>query len=347
MSTPTATPRTQALWMKHYAFCNEDEATEAICDFRDHGNALETELAAAKAECERLKADGAASAFVDMSVRASNAETELARLRADLERITGHGMLDCHAICDQRDAAVAERDQLRAEVSEARRAWLGDDYGHLPLIEALEKFRSDSDAQSDRADVLYQRSCEVEHALRAEVERLKGLASWANTCIHHNDAERARYGHVCLVCTSTRAEKAEAALAEVEGQTSATLLKMQQTNSDLRAEVERLKDGGVQRIKDALATALDTRDAAIARAERAEAALAARDAEYMRGGKMLAESAAGWQARAERAEASLHDLSLDLSTANHMIKLERDRADALQTRLKEIESALRKFNLID
>lgn len=50
--------------------------------------------------------------------------------------------------------------------------------------------------------------------------------------------------------------------------------------------------------------------------------------------------------RAERAEAKLHDLSLDLSTANHMIKLERDRADALQTRLKEIESALRKFNLI-
>ena len=290
MSTPTATPRTQALWMKHYAFCNEDEATEAICDFRDHGNALETELAAAKAECERLKADGAASAFVDMSVRASNAETELARLRADLERITGHGMLDCHAICDQRDAAVAERDQLRAEVSEARRAWLGDDYGHLPLIEALEKFRSDSDAQSDRADVLYQRSCEVEHALRAEVERLKGLASWANTCIHHNDAERARYGHVCLVCTSTRAEKAE-------------------------AEVERLKDGGVQRIKDALAKTLDARDAAIA--------------------------------RAKLAEASLHDLNLDLSTANHMIKLERDRADALQTRLKEIESALRKFNLID
>ena len=45
--------------------------------------------------------------------------------------------------------------------------------------------------------------------LRSEVERLKGLASWANTCIHHNDAERARYGHVCLVCTSTRAEKAE------------------------------------------------------------------------------------------------------------------------------------------
>ena len=241
MSTPTATPRTQALWMKHYAFCNEDEATEAICDFRDHGNALETELAAAKAECERLmnqrdnllkplraraedRADAADEKVerltsenekltIERDALANGSAIEIARLRADLERITGHGMLDCHAICDQRDAAVAERDQLRAEVSEARRAWLGDDYGHLPLIEALEKFRSDSDAQSDRADVLYQRSCEVEHALRAEVERLKGLASWANTCIHHNDAERARYGHVCLVCTSTRAEKAE---AEVE-----------------------------------------------------------------------------------------------------------------------------------
>ena len=41
---------------------------------------------------------------------------ELTRLRADLERFTGHGLLDCHAICDQRDTAVAERDRLRAEV---------------------------------------------------------------------------------------------------------------------------------------------------------------------------------------------------------------------------------------
>ena len=47
MSTPTATPRTQALWMKHHAFFTEEEATEALCDFRDHGNLLETELAAA------------------------------------------------------------------------------------------------------------------------------------------------------------------------------------------------------------------------------------------------------------------------------------------------------------
>ena len=40
---------------------------------------------------------------------------ELARLRADLARFTGDGLLDCHAICDQRDTSVAERDRLRAE----------------------------------------------------------------------------------------------------------------------------------------------------------------------------------------------------------------------------------------
>jgi hypothetical protein len=43
----------------------------------------------------------------------------VARLRADLERFTGHGLLDCHAICDQRDAAVAERDRLREELAVA------------------------------------------------------------------------------------------------------------------------------------------------------------------------------------------------------------------------------------
>ena len=43
--------------------------------------------------------------------------------------------------------------------------------------------------------------------LQAEVERLKGMASWAHTCIHHNDAERARAA--CPCCAITRAEKSE------------------------------------------------------------------------------------------------------------------------------------------
>ena len=53
------------------------------------------------------------------------------------------------------------------------------------------------------------------------------------------------------------------------------------------------------------------------------------------------------QLRAEKAEASLHNVSLDLLTANHMIKLERDRADALQTRLNEIDAMLKSPDLID
>ena len=93
----TATPRTQALWMKHHAFSTEEEASEALCDFRDHGNALETELAAAQAECNRL---------YESSPTALDALTaDLTRLRAD--NLTAHQMA-----C----AAGLERDQLRAEV---------------------------------------------------------------------------------------------------------------------------------------------------------------------------------------------------------------------------------------
>ena len=43
--------------------------------------------------------------------------------------------------------------------------------------------------------------------------------------------------------------------------------------AQLRAEVERLRDGGVQRIKDAMAVVMDERDSLKARAERAEAEL--------------------------------------------------------------------------
>lgn len=53
----STTPRTQALWMKHHAFSTEEEATEALCDFRDHGNALETELAAALLRIKELEDD--------------------------------------------------------------------------------------------------------------------------------------------------------------------------------------------------------------------------------------------------------------------------------------------------
>ena len=53
-------------------------------------------------------------------------------LRADLERFTGHGLLDCHAICDQRDAAIARAERAEADRNEffrdtARLDWLLQD----------------------------------------------------------------------------------------------------------------------------------------------------------------------------------------------------------------------------
>jgi hypothetical protein len=79
---------------------------------------LERELIAVQAECEMLTTEILERAALNRELmrERDSLESELARLRADLERFTGHGLLDCHAICDQRDAAVAERDSLRAEV---------------------------------------------------------------------------------------------------------------------------------------------------------------------------------------------------------------------------------------
>lgn len=41
---------------------------------------------------------------------------------------------------------------IRSEVREARRSWLGGDYDHLSLFDALEKFRADQDAQPAPTD---------------------------------------------------------------------------------------------------------------------------------------------------------------------------------------------------
>lgn len=52
MSTPT--PRTQELYLKHANYCDQDEADEAIEDFRDLGCTLERELAAERARLDWL-----------------------------------------------------------------------------------------------------------------------------------------------------------------------------------------------------------------------------------------------------------------------------------------------------
>jgi hypothetical protein len=73
-------------------------------------------------------------------------ETELAHLHDDLERFTGGGLLDCHAICDQRDAAVAERDRLRAKVERLR----SDRDCEKRLRKDAEELREDAIAHAER-----------------------------------------------------------------------------------------------------------------------------------------------------------------------------------------------------
>lgn len=235
--TPSSTPRTDAQEID----LSTHTATEGFSPNRRKvdkyvpaklSRQLETELAAAKAECDlnrtrlasifwsgamdkftggdvqqwvtdytaelaRLRAElGPLRELVGVDSRAASALSDInhwrklmdawddnARLRADLERFTGHGLLDCHAICDQRDAAIAERDRLRAEV--------------------------------ERADVMYQRACEVEHDLRAENERLKAtlLSIEEDGTSEHNAAVGLRHN---LVAAIARAERFEADAARLD-----------------------------------------------------------------------------------------------------------------------------------
>ena len=104
---------------------------------------------------------------------AAELETELARLHADLERFTSHGLLDCHAICDQRDSAVSERDQLRAEVERLRKRneLLTDHYEcKMNIPERVSNIETELAAMQARAE-------KAEAELAAEREKVRMLRS--------------------------------------------------------------------------------------------------------------------------------------------------------------------------
>ena len=175
----------------------------------------------ASAEVERLKGVRTAAEAIMTDVAEANEEIAIARA----------------------EKAEAELISLRAEVRQARKAWLGGDYDHLPLIEAMEKFRNDRENEFEavKADcerlqhldsLLSQAAADVTaHAvtagelahLRAEVERLKQVSGG------YYDSSKA---------WMTSAEKAEAALAEakVERETVA-----QSSLRSLEAYIDKLK----------------------------------------------------------------------------------------------------------
>ena len=82
ISTPT--PRTDAVYLEHRHWANENEATEAIEDLRDIARKLESELGSTTSEPD---ANGSANARVAWwKVRADELHEELATERAKAER---------------------------------------------------------------------------------------------------------------------------------------------------------------------------------------------------------------------------------------------------------------------
>jgi hypothetical protein len=177
---------------------------------------LERELTAAQAECDlnrnRLASilwSGAIDKQLcgDVQQWADDYTAELARLRADLERFTGHGLLDCHAICDQRDAAVAERDRLRAEVErlKALGSWVHTCIHHTDAERANAVCPCCAIARAEKAEAAFADP----HALHAHC-----LRTLTEGQIAHLFGERMTEIVNRAEKAEDRAEKAEAALAD-------------------------------------------------------------------------------------------------------------------------------------
>jgi len=157
MNPPTTsdTPRTEAECIQIY----QEDVTgcSSAIDYvpASVARTLERELADAKEEFARFKEstwehfEYNRKQAVARSIERDNDKDEIARLRADLERFTGHGLLDCHAICDQRDAAVAERDRLRAEVERLKGALA---LGQQNCDDAYDDLREERDEAIARAE---------------------------------------------------------------------------------------------------------------------------------------------------------------------------------------------------
>ena len=177
----STTPRTDNAW-RRYNSADQPDPQELAKEMIT----LETELACEKENRNHPIEKGA------------KLETELNAMKAEFEKIILLAAQAADRNVELRrlaEKAEAELVQLRAD----------RDYNH----ECINRLASATGTLGEKSGTVVDVALSNIDQLRAEVERLKGLASWANTCIHHNDAERARYGHVCLVCTSTRAEKAE------------------------------------------------------------------------------------------------------------------------------------------
>ena len=151
MSTPTATPRTDAAVIA--------SGFQAVpFGFQDFARTLETELAAAKAECERLarQTDLAEKELRIFKVGWKEDHAELARLRAENDRLR-FDRLTLEGVTEMLKQAIARAEKAEAEVEQ--------------LKGALALGQENCDAAYD--DLQGERDEAVERAERAEADKAR------------------------------------------------------------------------------------------------------------------------------------------------------------------------------
>ena len=87
---------------------------------------------------------------------------------------------------EQRAHLDRELSNLKEEVRVARKEWVGDDAGHLPLCEALGKVREDMDKRADEAEEdgakLRQRIQEIRDAVDLLKSSMRSDGNGAHDC---------------------------------------------------------------------------------------------------------------------------------------------------------------------
>jgi FtsZ-binding cell division protein ZapB len=190
------------------------------CAMAIHGTVMEerdrlaTELANAKKECEELRSVNATGAerlrfvlgenshlradrtynhecinrlasatgalgessekVVDIALSTINRlRAEVTELQDRLDTSMDHHLKYRDYLREDLSTAHSENEQLKEEINQARRAWLGDDYGHLPLIEAMEKFRNDREAEFNKLESDYNQLVASDNMVKSQAESYK------------------------------------------------------------------------------------------------------------------------------------------------------------------------------
>lgn len=136
-------------------------------------------------------------------------------------------------------ALTAERDQLRAELAEIHKSFAGN------VNTENRQLRADL----ERADALYQRACEVEYELRAEVKRFKAALEDPQQLHAHclrtlNEGQIAHLFGEGMTAIVNRAERAEASQTVALAQWNGALERAMKAEADL-AEMHKSFAGNV------------------------------------------------------------------------------------------------------